>query len=434
MSPVPVRPAYLPRTPTDLDDPGLKPEVALAVEGARVIYLNRRALQRDFAELSSEALMARDPALKRCEGPERQHRENEFIEQWLLERGAVISQAQAAQTHVNSPIRTGAKAKAYRPTRYGRSLVVPVGGDDDGPARGLLDVKGAGIGFGVMPQRDNTANGLCELSEALIDLFIQWLVDAIFGLAAPRFSSVSVYAVLDLGFSVIWPDGTATPVGSQLRQAHRRPFGAAEIPPSGSREERLKAHIELLLRSYGITSSTRGTRFFLAERNGSLQVSYGRGPPLALSPTQQQELRRLARFEGGSAEFDAINVQLARVEQGVDSPVQLVDFGQYQITDRFERPVVNLVRERVLRWGAMLRPGERGFVQPHPRVRIDLSAWGQVENPERPMTAFYDEFTRLASSLAAHEIAPAAALGRMQNWFARATSNLGLPRTASSER
>jgi len=370
------------RTISDLDDSGLRKEPALRIEGARVVYANLSALRHDFPALRSEALASRHRELHQQSGAERAASERALIERWLLSHGAVISARQAEPNTVNTPVRTApASIAAYRPTRYGRALVVTVEG-------GLLDIKGAGVGAQTRPDRSYYGTGLCELSETVRDLLMQWIIDELLRRTAPDLFTVPVYAVLDLGFDVHRSDGALVPAGAQLRRAHRRPRHGAEIPPTGSPEELLKAEVELVLRSHGLTSCSAGTRFELFEEAGRLAVRYGGKPVQGLGELARRRLRRLARFERGRAEFDAINVQLARDVQSRWGRAQLVDFGQYQFEREFTRPLVNLVRDRPLRFGGVLWPDDPRFVRPHPALHLTLAGLGlDAAEAKRPMTA-----------------------------------------------
>src|SRR5262249_26606722 len=93
---------------------------------------------------------------------------------------------------------------------------------------------------------------------------------------------------------------------------------------------------------------------------------------------EAERIRRLGRVRGGRARFEAINVQLTRETALHPSRAVLVDFGQFVTQDRFDLPVLSLVHDRLLRWGAALRPGHPHFVQPHPALRVPDSIWGMV--------------------------------------------------------
>ncbi|HWS72511.1 MAG TPA: hypothetical protein VN605_10375, partial [Thermoanaerobaculia bacterium] len=89
-------PIPLPRTVFDLADPGIRPELALRVSGARVVFADYALLRNDFPQLE----WASRPA----------------IDDWLLRNAAVVSAPQAAQEVVNTKIAlTGESVTAYRP-------------------------------------------------------------------------------------------------------------------------------------------------------------------------------------------------------------------------------------------------------------------------------------------------------------------------------
>lgn len=364
---------FIPRTPADLDDPGLSRERAFQVPDARVVLADHALLQRDFPWLRDDALLARHPRLSQMSGAARAEEVRAILDAWLVDHAAVLSAPHFEPNEVGSAPRRGGPVQALRPTRYGRALVVPAGDE-----RGLLDVKGAGVSPGNVPRRARHANGVCELAEVLVDVIVQSVVDEIFRRAAPRLRTVPVYGVIDLGFDVRSETGASVAAAVQVRRAHRRPIHSLEIPVRGSAEERVKAEVEMLLRSYGLTSSNLGARFQVWDRGGRLRVAYGDEEITDLSRDEQSAVRRLARVHmpGERRVFDAINVQLTREVSALPASGTLVDFGHYRFARRFDRPVVTLVRDRLLRWGAALWPQDPSFVQPAPALAVSLRDFG----------------------------------------------------------
>jgi hypothetical protein len=217
------------RSVGELDDPGVRRERVSRVPGARVVLADYELLQHDFPELRDDALERAGLGLHH--GADRAAVRRRLIDEWLLERAAVVSQAQARQSTVNTPISTTDKRRfAWRPTAYGRALVVEAGADG-----GLLDLKGIGVAPRARPSDAMHSSGLCDLGEVLRDMLFQWAIDAIFEHAGVELGSVPTYAAIDLGFDRRLHDGRLLPAGVQVRRAHRRPVDNADIPVEGRR-------------------------------------------------------------------------------------------------------------------------------------------------------------------------------------------------------
>jgi len=350
-------PVPLPRTVFDLADPGIRPEVVLHVAGARVVFADYPLLRNDFPQLAYASSAA--------------------IDDWLLRNAAVVSTPQAAQEEVNSRITTsGEGVAAFRPPLYGRAVVTaPAGG-------GLLDVKGSGVAPGLKPLNQSHANGLLALGEALANIAFREVMDRIFRRSNSGFSTVPEYAAIDLGFDVLDLFGPATPACTQVRRAHRRPLAGVELPLAGSPEQHLKFEIEILLRHYGMTSCSPATSFELDDSSGKLRMRYAGKPMPPHSDQQMEQIRKLTRYEGGKLTIEGVNVQLVR-ETGIrPSRATAIDFGHYSVREQFELPVVSLVRDRLIRWGGAVRPGDAHFPRPSAKLRLPLESWGTPEKPD----------------------------------------------------
>jgi hypothetical protein len=346
-----------PRLPVELYDPAVQTESVVRVEGARVVFADYELLEHDFPSLRGRSASA--------------------IDEWLVRNAALVSLPQAAQSAVNTPIPTGQTAVAYRPPLYGRALVAPV---DDGP--GLLDLKGTGVGPGRQPVSAAHSNGLLALGEALANIAFRDLIELIFRRAGTLLFTVPDYAVLDLGFDVRDLAGDLTPAAIQVRQAHRRPQGGAELPLAGSPEQQVKLEVELLLRHYGVTSTSPATSFVIDDASGKVEITYA-GKPLPPHPPEQIDdfLRRLG-YTGGRMIVEGVNVQLTRESAVKPSRAWVVDFGHYSVHEKFEHTLVSLVRNRAMRWGGAIKPADAGFVQPRPALAVDVAQWGTPEKAD----------------------------------------------------
>lgn len=343
--------AKVPRTLEDLADPGVSVEPVLRVEGARVVLANYELLQEDFPELRGLS--------------------RKIIDQWLIRNAALVSRVQAAQSEVNSTIATNGTSTAYRPPLYGRALVVPVEG-----AHGLLDLKGTGVAPGRKATPAAHSNGLLSLGEALANVALRELIELIFRSAPTQFRTVPEYGVLDLGYDVCGLIGVPTPAGMQVRRAHCRPVGGVELPLAGSPEQQVKLEIELLLRHYGVTSTSPATSFVIDDKNGDVEITYA-GKPIPQHPDEQiANFLRLAGYQSGTMILEGVNVQLTRDSAIRPSRATVIDFGHYSVRDRFEHTLVSLVRDRSMRWGGAIQPDAPHFVQPHSLLRTDVEEWG----------------------------------------------------------
>jgi hypothetical protein len=355
-----------PRTLAELQQSSTQTETVLPVATARVVFANYDLLRHDFPQILNESFTGN-------------------IDRWILENAAVVSQGQACQTRVNSLIQTrGEGVMAFRPPRYGRSVVRPV--ELEPGVGGLLDVKGAGVAPGVIPRHGNASNGLLLLAKALAEATWQGLIEAIFRHAESQFYTLPVYAVLDLGFDVLLaPEtGLGVPAGALVRQAHRRVLGGNEMPKQDSSDHQILLEIELLLRHYGVTSEGEAI-FRFVETESGLRLLFR---DASVSITDQVTLRALRDAVSSpgrmAVALDGTNIQAAH-PLGVP-PVRalLVDFGQYEVRRRFEDPLMSLVVDRPYFWGGLVRPEDPCFVQPRPELRVAEEEWGVVAlSPEQ---------------------------------------------------
>jgi len=383
------------RTAEELEDPNVTSESALRISSARVVWADYELLRHDFPQLRSRSLLTAQPELRRLRGKKRKAALQHIIDGWLLRNGAIISQSQADHSQVNTQIETsGEMVEVYRPPRYGRSLVVSLRNNNrslapqlaarwEEEADGLLDLKGVGTAPTIVPADSIYGNGLMPLREALADLVLQQAMEALFRHAGTGFRCVPVYAVLDPGFDVLSKFFPPRPAGIQVRRAHRRPVGGAELPFRGSDEQFVKFEIEMLLRRYGITSANASTVITVEDCDGQLEITYGQRPTDGYWHNRQQYQQFLdAIGVEGPAQFAGVNIQLTREIGRNPSSAQLIDFGHYEIHQRFNDPVVSLVRDRVMRWGGVIEPGNPHFVQPHPDLCPPSEHWGGRKHEE----------------------------------------------------
>lgn len=374
----------------ELQDPGVKSEVALHVAGARVVIANYRLIQHDFPWLRTDVVAKKVHGRTHMSARERLLEVRRLIDDWLIEYAACVACRQAEQCLVNTPIRTdGTRIAAYRPSAYGRSLVIPVSihharmGNIASQRAGLLDIKGAGVPPEKTPSHQEHSDGLDYLGIALSDFAMQRIMDEIFEQAYPSFWTVPTYAILDLGFDVLNGWRGTSPAGMHVRRAHRRPLYGMDLPATGSVTETVKIQIEMLLRNYGITSTNPGTSFDIAFTEDTVQLHYAGQAVAGLNASEIHILRGLRRFGEEHIRIEGINMQLARDVGREPSSGHVVDFGHIEVQQTFKYALASLVRDRTLRLGGIIWPDDPAFIQPDPELQLNLDEWDRRKLNDR---------------------------------------------------
>jgi|ERR1700733_4282651 len=359
------------RVPDDLRDPGITKETLLRLPGASVVYADYPLILHDFPHLlrtQSRSQIQTETAVDWC-SPESQAL-RDSIDQWLVENAALVSCSQASQTEVNTPISTSGSTEGYRPTGYGRAIVVQVEvkcSEFDESSALLLDVKGIGVPPDTKPTHKEHADGLEYLGVVFSDFVFQRLIDRVFAKNAPHYWTLPLYAIIDTGFDLLNGWHETGPAGLHVRRAHRRPLFGADLPVCGSIEEDIKFQIEILLRIYGMSSTAIGTSIQVRQRDGILDVSYNDERVEDLTSSELEWLVQESRIGTSRYQrFEGVNIQLA-ADIGCGSPPEahVVDFGHFNFRQSFAYPILSLVRDRPLRWGGVLWPDNRSYVQPH---------------------------------------------------------------------
>lgn len=260
------------------------------VIGARIVVADYTLLKRDFPHLKNKSTNA--------------------IDNWILSNVALMSESQIGQTEVNTEIVAEQVTRtAFRPPNYNRALVFNVDG-------GMIDGKGFGAPH---PAQYDHGNGLATLGEMLREFLYQKLVQRIFDYSSSSNKTVGSYAVIDWGFRVKHADGTTSPAGAILRQAHRRANGTYSLL-----DDKTTLEVEMILRKFGITSAG-------AYRNDTIE---------------------------------RLNIQGT-------SDGAILDFGGFLTVAKFAKPSRAFYGSRNL-----ISPGSPEFLQPDPTVRVPLNMWG----------------------------------------------------------
>lgn len=285
-------------------------EVVVKLKNARVVIADYALIRRDFAETRAMS--------------------EEKIDQWLIDSVGYLAKTQTAPNAVNTKIETekSSQKKAYRPHHYHRALVFKAG-------EGFIDVKGAGS---LAPRQESHGNGLATTYEAFREFVFEKKVQQIFADAKLPNKTVGGYAVLDYGFNIIHNDGTQSPAGAILRQAHTR-FDVQHYNWNGNDflDEEPALKIEMTLRRYGVTSSGEG---------------YWR-------PWGKERLIR-----------DVINIQ------GNDKG-EIVDFGPYRVRSQFYLDLYHYTEVESKEAKPVIGHKEKNFVQPNLKISLSEKEWGR---------------------------------------------------------
>jgi hypothetical protein len=355
----------------------LAPEEVVPVETARVVIANYGALRHDFPQLSDPNLAMRyaDIVCARCRlAP---YPSKCVIDRWLIDNAAFVSAQQLYSNDVNAPIIHGQPVKrAFRPPHYGRAFILPVDLPQRHGSAALIDVKGIGVGPGRQPLQDVHGNGLEYLGVALADFFYGWLIDRIFARVAPGYATVPVYAVIDLGFNIVDGAYGTGPAGIHVRRAHTR-TGYGVVPPmSGDHEERLALHMELLLRNFGVTSTTLAFSTGLALQSDEAVELRGNGRIAVESGRHRQRFEKL-RVAIGDRRVNFVNFQMTSEMSWDRQEAQLVDLGHIDVRSTFGAPIATRVLDTFFNIGRLLLPEEPSYVQPDPALAIDAELFNR---------------------------------------------------------
>ncbi len=371
----------------DLMQGEVKKETVSACSGAQVILANYELLQHDFPCLSLENLEKVNPELKAVTGKAKTLMVKDLIDQWLIRHTCFVSENQTTQEYVNTKIHlTGEKVEAYRPVLYGRALVfsllnnykgLGIDAEAMGYEDGLLDVKGTGLESGKEHHFYDHGNGLLTLAEAFLEYTYQQLVEAAFRHSGSHFETLPTYGIIKLGFNVKNTGGIAGPAGLLVRRAQRRPENPGGLPEYKTDMQLLQLEVELLLRRYGITSCNYVTEIRVWKDKGNTKISYGGKPVNNLTEDQRKNIEEVSRIDNERLVFEGVNIQHTR-EFGKDPwKAVVIDFGSFQIKEKFKHPILSLVTDKLMRWGGSIWPDFDSYPQPIPSLAVPYDIWGR---------------------------------------------------------
>jgi hypothetical protein len=318
-------------------------------------------------------------------------------EEWLVRSVAVMSVAQVDQTTPHGPIpHDGVQGRSTRTPRCGRACDVQVDNypaerdarrADEGVAG--LNVKGAGVSSGAVVGSSVHDTGLASLDELLQEHMLQRLVAACFeAQSCAQFTTTPFLAILDAGFDLYRTDGSRTRAALGIRRALTRPV-LSDLPPLTSSEQLLAAEAELRLRRKGVTSSNTIFRLGSCGANDvtiGVTGSHRSGNTTIIGVVPDALATEMFGYYGTrwAREYDRINIQYSVPDMANDSGLNLVDFGQYSPVDRFDRPLVSMVRDGPFGIGGTISPSPEAFG--HPRLGcVNPALWMRCEATSWPI-------------------------------------------------
>lgn len=350
----PIKEHFRPHPPQSRHAPLGVCESVHPVHTSNVIFANYDLILSDFPWLEDYLQKENCHAESACEFQTTGLCERD-IDAWLVQRAGILSVQQAAQSRVNTTVECGpVVGEAIRPPMYGRALIRSAAERPIAKYTGWLDIKGCGVAPGRDPTQDAHSNGLEAAGEALADCVYGWVIDRILRRENLNYDLLPIYAVLDLGFNVVEADGRRRPAALHIRRAVERSPGSIAAPLKNSDEERIGLHIELLIRSAGLTSTSDGHTMSIYSQDGRLTgITHLNGRQIyRFDAAQRRSLEVLQAKHIQRIRF--VNVQLA---DGACWPLRrgtIVDLGSFRAARGEPEAVATIVRDRPLGIGSIV--------------------------------------------------------------------------------
>jgi hypothetical protein len=221
-----------------------------------ITEVHHGSVGEEVVRLKNARVMLVDYDLVRRDFPGIAHLSNPEIDQWLLDSLAYVSIPQKNQTAVNSAIETtGETIQAHRPPHYGRAMVFDMKTPTSGQHLGLMDVKGVGS---LRPRQADHGNGVATLGESIREFIYENMMRRVLKNSGVPQKTVGSYAVIDPGFDVVHADGSKSPAGFYVRQAHDRVVDH----PGAWLPSNLRSQLQTVFRTYGIdpNENIQGTK------------------------------------------------------------------------------------------------------------------------------------------------------------------------------
>lgn len=309
------------------------------------------------------------------------------IEKWLAAAGGVITEPYRSENELGATCYTHEKIiPTFRPPRYGRACVIETRYlvEEESPnwdCQGLVDVKGIGVENGHRPNLDFHATGLLALPAAILELVHEQLLNRVFQRAGLDVRCIASFGIVKLGFDYL--DGylgRPIPAVALVRESHIRPPHNVEQPTRHSDVEHAKVVIEDTLNRFGVSSASpkEGIQFFTGSKCEVACTINGRSTD-HVKPHHWKKF--LETHEFSSTQTICINnLQLAEPVSVNPVKARIVDLSQFFVTEKYDHPIVVLVKDRPLNLGMLKKVDERS--QPDPRLRVKNRGFGGIDSPE----------------------------------------------------
>jgi hypothetical protein len=221
------------------------------------------------------------------------------------------------------------------------------------------------------------------LNEAVEEFAMQSIVDRALARVLPSVYTLPVYAVVLLPFRGYRVDEGEHHAALVVRRAHARAPDNNEIPAFNSAMYFFKLEVEFALRRCGVTSSG-GPGFSIRELEDGLQILRGARD---MSDTPRENTDRFLQAMKLKLPFRAELINVQGTSDVSASPVsgELLDFGQYEVRNAFDAPLMALAMEYIFGCGGILWPDDPNWVVPEPELALDGGAFElDTSDPNAP--------------------------------------------------
>lgn len=268
------------------------------------------------------------------------------LEAWFAEQGTFLSQPQldsgfCVTTPSSSPFQKRT-APTYRQSRMGRTSAAVFRCKDESI---ILEVKGTGVGTGMIPRDEPYANGLLSIECGIKEYLLYHLLTSL--IASENWRLSKIYAIILLPTRVKWGDGTHRSIALVREAVVRDPV--SDLPCSQSKDWHTSIDVEMTLRKSGFTSCLE--RPFRVSRQNELCCVES---PIGTHSVNARLFRHLISEEG-SFEADVPNIQIAHSPWTPETKV-IVDLEHFKFrgSGTPPRPLLNLVRDRPFGYGGTI--------------------------------------------------------------------------------
>ncbi|ALK32837.1 hypothetical protein [Burkholderia plantarii] len=289
-------------------------ETAHQLSDARVVWIDRDAVRRDFGDYVFEGNCVRSMS-------------DAQMDDWFLRKSAYISNSQLIPNSVNTEIPVGGNVcRVWRPKTYGRAGLIEISSETDLDDIKFFDVKGHGVAQGVVAEPFIHRSGLLPLVQALYDVLVQRIMEKKCRLSDVEIYGATLYGVIDAGFRGVFesPNSSFTPCGLTVRAANLRPeFFSKSREVEKLEWENISILTGCILQQMGIFA---GPQCRLQKADGKLAH-----PLDILGPVSELTSNIGNSIEGYVSYF---NVQLTCTSKVSPFRVEIVDFGHFYFGER----------------------------------------------------------------------------------------------------